>query len=92
MTKEEKECLATFVNVGGFKAWALWDSGSTTTGITPMFSQVADIPIFPLLDPHVLQLRTIGRVKGIHTTFYIAQIHCKTNSNEKVNWYVNAGW
>jgi hypothetical protein len=60
MTKEEKECLAMFVNVGGFKAWTLWDSGSTTTGITPTFSQVADIPIFPLLDPHILQLRTIG--------------------------------
>jgi hypothetical protein len=60
MTKEEKECLATFVNIGGFKAWTLWDSGSTMMGITPTFSQVADVPIFPLLDPHVLQLGTIG--------------------------------
>jgi hypothetical protein len=58
--KEDKECLATFVNVGGFKAWTLWDSGSTTTGITPTFAQVADIPVFPLLDPHILQLGTIG--------------------------------
>jgi hypothetical protein len=60
MTKEEKKCLATFVNIGGFKAWTLWDSGSTMTGITSMFSQVADIPVFPLLDPHILQLGTIG--------------------------------
>jgi hypothetical protein len=58
--KEDKECLATFVSVGGFEAWTLWDSGSTTTGITPTFAQVADIPVFPLLDPHVLQLGTIG--------------------------------
>jgi hypothetical protein len=60
MTKEEKEYLTTFVNIREFKAWALWDSCSTTIGITPTFSQVADIPVFPLLDPHVLQLRMIG--------------------------------
>ena len=60
MKKEDKECLATFVNVGGFKAWTLWDSGSTTTGITPTYAQVADISVFPLSDPHVLQLGTIG--------------------------------
>jgi hypothetical protein len=58
--KEDKECLATFVSVGGLEAWTLWDSGSTTTGITPTFAQVADIAVFPLLDPHVLQLGTIG--------------------------------
>jgi hypothetical protein len=28
-------------------------------GITPMFAQVADVPVFLLLDPHVLQLGTI---------------------------------
>jgi hypothetical protein len=59
-TKEEKECLTTFVDIGGFKAWALWDSGSTTTGITPMFSQVANILVFLLLESHVLQLGMIG--------------------------------
>jgi hypothetical protein len=58
--REEKECLATFVNVGGINAWTLWDSGSTTTGITPTFAQVANILVFPLNDPHVLQLGTIG--------------------------------
>jgi hypothetical protein len=59
-TKEEKECLTMFVDIGGFKAWALWDLGSTTTGITPTFLQVANIPVFPLLESHVLQLGTIG--------------------------------
>jgi hypothetical protein len=49
-----------FVSVGGLEAWTLWDSGSTTTGITPTFAQVADIAVFPLLDPHILQLGTIG--------------------------------
>jgi len=38
-TPEEKECLATWVEVNGLKAWALWDSGSTTTGITPAFAE-----------------------------------------------------
>jgi hypothetical protein len=37
--KEDKECRATFVSIGGFEAWMLWDSGSTTTGITPTFAQ-----------------------------------------------------
>ena len=59
-THDEKECLATFVSVGGFQAWTLWDSGSTTTGITPTFAQVAEITVFPLSNPHTLQLGTVG--------------------------------
>ncbi|KAF9545923.1 hypothetical protein CPC08DRAFT_649240 [Agrocybe pediades] len=57
---EDKECLATYVNVAGMDAWTLWDSGSTTTGITPTFAQIADIEVDTLLDPHILQLGTIG--------------------------------
>ena len=48
------------MTVGGCEAWALWDLGHTTTGITPAFAQVANIPVFPLSNPHVLQLGTIG--------------------------------
>jgi len=57
---EEKECLATWVNVGGLDAWTLWDSGSTMTGITPTFVEVAKIPLDTLEDPHILQLGTVG--------------------------------
>jgi hypothetical protein len=57
---EEKECLATFIKIGECEAWTLWDSGSTTTGVTPAFAQVADIRVFPLSNPHMLQLGTIG--------------------------------
>ena len=57
---EEKECLATWVGVNGLKAWALWDSGSTTTGITPAFAEIAKVPVDTLEDPHILQLGTIG--------------------------------
>ena len=57
---EEKECLATWVKVEGLDAWTLWDSGSTMTGITPTFAEVAKIPLDTLEDPHVLQLGTVG--------------------------------
>jgi len=54
------ECLATWVGVNGLKAWALWDSGSMTTGITPSFAEIAKVPVDTLEDPHILQLGTIG--------------------------------
>jgi len=57
---EEKECLATWVNIGGLDAWTLWDSGSTMTGITPTFAEVAKIPLDTLEDPYILQLGTVG--------------------------------
>lgn len=57
---ELKECLASFITVGNCEAWTLWDSGSTTTGLTPAFADVARIKVFPLLSPIVLQLGTIG--------------------------------
>ncbi|KAF5382164.1 hypothetical protein D9615_004468 [Tricholomella constricta] len=57
---KDMECLVTYINVGGHEAWTLWDSGSTTTGLTPSFAQVADIRVFPLEDPLILQLGTRG--------------------------------
>ncbi|KAG6898730.1 hypothetical protein C0995_008679 [Termitomyces sp. Mi166 len=48
-TSQEKECLVTYVEVNGHPAWTLWDSGSTTMGITP-----------PLTEPLMLQLGTVG--------------------------------
>ena len=57
---EAKECLATYTNVGGEEAWTLWDTGSTTTGMTPAFAQVSKIKVYPLESPVVLQLGTTG--------------------------------
>ncbi|KAG6849561.1 hypothetical protein H0H93_007406 [Arthromyces matolae] len=37
LSKDDKECLVTYVEVNGQQAWTLWDSGSTTTGMTPSF-------------------------------------------------------
>jgi len=66
-----KECLATFMGVGGQEAWTLWDSGSTTTGITPSFVDVAKIMVFPLKNPHMLQLGTIGSCASINFSAYV---------------------
>jgi len=66
-----KECLATFVKVGGQEAWTLWDSESTTTGITPSFVDVAKITVFPLKNPHVLQLRTVGSHASVNFGMYV---------------------
>ena len=60
VTTEDKECLATWVKVGDLQAWTLWDSGSTTTGITPAFAELAKVKVDTLEDPHVLQLGTVG--------------------------------
>ncbi len=62
---EEKECLATWVGVNGLKAWALWDSGSTMTGITPAFTEIVKVPVDMLEDPHILQLGMIGSYSTI---------------------------
>jgi len=57
---DDKECLATWVTIGDLAAWTLWDSGSTTTGITPAFAEHAKVEVDTLEDPHVLQLGTVG--------------------------------
>jgi hypothetical protein len=62
---QKKKCLTTYVRINGVDAWTLWDSGSTTTGITPTFAQVANVKVFDLLDPHILQLGTVGSRSSI---------------------------
>ncbi|KAG6858685.1 hypothetical protein C0995_011941, partial [Termitomyces sp. Mi166 len=59
-TPQEKECLVTYVEVNGYPAWMLWDSGSTTTGITPQFAHVNAIRVHELSEHLMLQLGTVG--------------------------------
>ncbi|KAG6881956.1 hypothetical protein C0995_016506 [Termitomyces sp. Mi166 len=59
-TPQEKECLVTYVEVNGHPAWTLWDSGSTTMGITPQFAHVNAICVHELSEPLMLQLGTVG--------------------------------
>jgi len=55
-----KECLVMLIDIASHQAWTLWDSGSTTTGITPSFVDMAKIKVFPLSNPHILQLGMVG--------------------------------
>ncbi|KAG6873564.1 hypothetical protein C0993_001322, partial [Termitomyces sp. T159_Od127] len=59
-SRVQKECLVTYVEVNGHPAWTLWDSGSTTMGITPQFAHVNAIRVHELTEPLMLQLGTVG--------------------------------
>ena len=80
-----KECLATFTKVGGQEAWTLWDSGSTTTGITPSFVDVAKITVFPLKNPHVLQLGTVGSRASVNFGTFVDVATHGTSQREYVD-------
>ncbi len=56
----EKRCLVTYLNVNGLDALTLWDSGSTSTAMSPPFADVSKALVFRLTNPVVLQLRTVG--------------------------------
>ena len=60
LKRADKECLVLYVDVDGHKAWTLWDSGSTTSGITPQFTHVYGISVQELDTPLALQLGTVG--------------------------------
>ena len=66
-----KECLATFMKVNEQEVWTLWDTGNMTTGITPSFVDVLKITVFPLQNPHILQLGTIGSCVSINYSAYV---------------------
>ena len=55
-----RKCLLTYTKVNGVAAWTLWDSGSTSSGITPQFAHIAKITVFDLEDPFLVQLGFAG--------------------------------
>ncbi|TFK32530.1 hypothetical protein BDQ12DRAFT_616891, partial [Crucibulum laeve] len=57
--------LTAYTEIGGSKAWTLWDIGSTMSGITPSYVHVAKIMAYPLTNPYILQLGTIGSCASI---------------------------
>lgn len=59
-THNEKRCLVTYLNVNGLDALTLWDSGSTSTAMSPPFADVSKALVFRLTNPVVLQLGTVG--------------------------------
>ncbi|KAG6872454.1 hypothetical protein C0992_009609 [Termitomyces sp. T32_za158] len=75
-TPQEKECLVTYVEVNKHPAWMLWDSGSTTTGITPQFVHVNAIRVHELMEPLMLQLGTVGSCAVVQ---FGAEVKVKTS-------------
>ncbi|KAG6894335.1 hypothetical protein C0993_011767, partial [Termitomyces sp. T159_Od127] len=75
-TPQEKECLVTYVEVNGHPAWTLWDSRSTTTGITPQFMHVNAIHVHELTEPLMLQLGTVGSCAVVQ---FGAEVRVKTS-------------
>ncbi|KAL0571045.1 hypothetical protein V5O48_010913 [Marasmius crinis-equi] len=57
---EENRCLAAWVSINGIKCFTLFDTGSTANIISPDIATVADVDIFQLKNPVILQLGTKG--------------------------------
>ena len=62
----EQLCLTAYIDVNGTKAYALFDSGSTTDAISPDFTWVARLPILELENPITLQLGCSGSQSKIN--------------------------
>lgn len=56
----QRSVLTTWVSINGLKAYVLWDSGSTSTAISPAFASLSKISCFELSKPVKLQLGTVG--------------------------------
>ncbi len=48
------------ININGLDAIALWDSGSTSTVMSPTFTDISKVLVSRLSNPVVLQLGTVG--------------------------------
>ncbi|KDQ59354.1 hypothetical protein JAAARDRAFT_192858 [Jaapia argillacea MUCL 33604] len=59
-TQQSKDCRTAYVDIGGSKAFGLFDTGSTTDSISPEFAHVARLKVFELENPASLQLRCVG--------------------------------
>ncbi|KAH7917481.1 hypothetical protein BV22DRAFT_1026271 [Leucogyrophana mollusca] len=64
-------CIAVYVTLNGFKAFTLFDSGSTTDSISLQAVRVVKLPVFTLEDSVSLQLGCMGSRSKI---FYSAEL------------------
>lgn len=53
-------CFSVYVEIGGLRALALIDTGSTINCVSPEFARVSRIPVFELSNPVGLQLGCVG--------------------------------
>ncbi|KAH7917494.1 hypothetical protein BV22DRAFT_1135357 [Leucogyrophana mollusca] len=58
--KASQQCLAAFVEINGFRAYTLFDSGSMTDSVSPQTTWIAKLPYFTLENPVTLQLGCVG--------------------------------
>ena len=56
------------MTINGVKAYALFDSGSTTDAVSPDFMCVAMLPVYVLDNPVTLQLGCVGSQSNINYT------------------------
>lgn len=57
----EKRCLSTFIDLGdGCSGLALWDSGSTTSSVSPQYASIAKLEVRKLKQPVQFFLGTVG--------------------------------
>ena len=55
-----QRCMAGYMTLNGFRAYTLFDSGSTTDSVSPQVTKVAKLPVFQLDNPVTLQLGCVG--------------------------------
>ncbi|KAK0432736.1 hypothetical protein EV421DRAFT_1742118 [Armillaria borealis] len=75
---KDKCCLVTMLNINGLDVVTLWDSGSTSTAMSPAFVDISKVLVSCLLNPVVLQLGTIGSC---------AKINFSTNTEIKIEGF-----
>ncbi len=69
-TDQEKQCLAVFLEVNGYKAFTLCNSGCTTELMSHDFAHLVQPELFELDEPITIQLGTKGsRSQIIYGTF-----------------------
>lgn len=56
----DKRCLVTLLQVNGLEAVTLWDSGSTSTAMSPAFADISKALVSRLRNLVILQLGTVG--------------------------------
>ncbi|KAH7919565.1 hypothetical protein BV22DRAFT_1022760 [Leucogyrophana mollusca] len=57
--------MAGYITLNGFRAYTLFDSGSTTDSVSPQVTKVAKLPVFQLDNPVTLQLGCVGSCSKI---------------------------
>ncbi|KIY61951.1 hypothetical protein CYLTODRAFT_362154 [Cylindrobasidium torrendii FP15055 ss-10] len=58
--RSDRTLLTSWVSINGLKAYVLWDSGSTSTAVSPAFASISKLQCFALTEPVKLQLGTVG--------------------------------